>query len=471
MFRKLRAQLILSHVLPLVIVIILVGIGLTYLLETRVLLPRLAQTLVSDARMLSEITRTEYELWGDPFLFRSMLSRVQLDPSLKIMFLTPDGSLLYSTEPEDDQFYGEVIPLSGIPIARSGSEVVFTNFNNLRSENVLIDVLSPVTSLDGPLIGIVRVSYSVDSVAGLFGQMRSTIIIVLIGALIVGGGIGLFLAWSISRPIQRVTGAIYEIAHGERSGPIIEQGSDELRDQARAVNYLVEQLRNLEQTRKQLLANLVHELGRPLGAIRSAIHAISQGATQDPQLLHELTEGMDEQASRLQNVIEELAHLHGQFLGSLELNLELLSMDEWLPRFLIPWKTAALEKKLQWIEDFNAGLPVIKADPVRLEQIVGNLIDNAIKYTPPGGRITIDANKTNAELFIRISDTGVGIPSEEQEKIFNPFFRGDQGKRIKQGMGLGLSIANDLAIAHNGRIEVTSVLHQGSNFTLWLPVA
>ncbi len=471
MFRKLRTQLILSHILPLVIIVPLVGIGLTYLLETRVLLPRMAKTLVSDARLLSEITRTEYELWGDPFLFQSMLSRVQLDPSLKVMFLTPDGSLLYSTEPKDNQYYGEVVPLSGIPIARSGSEVVFTNFKNMRSKNVLIDVLSPVTSMDGPLIGIVRVTYSIDSVADLFAQMRSLIILVLAGALLLGGAIGFILAWSINRPIQSVTSAIYDIAHGNRSTPLVEQGPEEIRDQARAVNYLVERLKNLEQTRKQLLANLVHELGRPLGALRSAIHALSLGAADDPQLFHDLTTGMDEQATRLGNVLEELTHLHGQFLGSLELNLVQVSLNEWLTHTLAPWKTAAADKKIEWKENYSADLPVIQADPIRLEQMVGNLVDNAIKYTAPGGQVTIESGEDNREIYIRVIDTGIGIPIEEQSKIFNPFFRGDQGKRIKQGMGLGLSIANELAIAHNGRIELVSAPHQGSTFTLWLPAS
>jgi two-component system sensor histidine kinase BaeS len=153
------------------------------------------------------------------------------------------------------------------------------------------------------------------------------------------------------------------------------------------------------------------------------------------------------------------------------LNLVQVSLNEWLTHTLAPWKTAAADKKIEWKENYSAGLPVIQADPVRLEQMVGNLVDNAIKYTAPGGQVTIESGEDSREIYIRVIDTGIGIPLEEQSKIFNPFFRGDQGKRIKQGMGLGLSIANELAIAHNGRIELVSAPHQGSTFTLWLPAS
>ena len=103
MFRTLRNRLLLSHILPLMLIIPLMGVGLVYVLETQVLLPRLAQNIVGDARLLTEISRTEYDLWGNPLLFGRMLSRTQLDPALRVMFLTPEGALLYSTDPADNR--------------------------------------------------------------------------------------------------------------------------------------------------------------------------------------------------------------------------------------------------------------------------------------------------------------------------------------------------------------------------------
>jgi signal transduction histidine kinase len=470
MLRSLRNRLLFSHIFPLLIIIPLMGVGLVYVLETQVLLPRLAQNIESNARLLAEISRNEYDLWGNPLLFEGMLSRIQLDPSLRVMFLTPDGDLLYSTDPTDQEHLGQALAITGLDLARSGSEVVLTNYSGLRLHNVVLDVLSPVARSDGPVLGIVRVTYHIDSLYELFWQTRLLIIFVLAGGLLMGAGIGLSLALSINRPIQNVTTALYDVAAGTRNEPLLERGPTELRDQARAVNHLVARLRGLEQARRQLLANLVHELGRPLGALRSAIHALSKGAAQDPQLLRDLTAGMDEETIHLQHVVEDLAHLHEQDLGTLELKREALSLATWLPRILSPWRLSAQEKHLHWELNLSPSLPTVLADPIRLAQVIGNLVDNAIKYTPPGHAVTISAGQENGRAWVSVADDGPGIPHEEQAQIFTPFYRGGQGRRIKDGMGLGLSIARDLAAAHGGQITLVSAPGQGSRFTLWLPL-
>ena len=470
MFHSLRGRLLLSHIVPLILVIPLIGVGLVYVLESRVLLPRLAQNIAGNARLLAEISRTEYDLWGNPVLIQNMLSRTQIDPALRVMFLTPSGGLLYSSDVADREYLGYILDLDGLDLARKGNEVVLTNYSVLRLDDIVLDVLSPVAQSDGPILGIVRVTYHIDSVYAAFWQMRMLIAGLLAGGLLLGAGIGLYLAVSISRPVQDVTQAIYDIASGIRNEPLPERGPGELREQARAVNHLVERLHSLEQARGQLLANLVHELGRPLGALRSAIHALSKGAAQDPRLLDDLTVGMDEETIRLQHVVEDLAHLHDQNLGTLELQRESLSLADWLPRILGPWRVAAGEKRLLWQEDIPAGLPIIQADPLRLAQVVGNLVENAIKYTPPGHAVSVTAGADDGRAWIRVSDDGPGIPPEEQEAIFTPFYRGGYGRRIKQGMGLGLSIARDLAEAHGGTITLDSKPGQGSSFTLWLPI-
>jgi two-component system, OmpR family, sensor histidine kinase BaeS len=472
MFRSLRNRLLFSHIIPLIVIIPMMGIGLAYVLETQVLLPRLAENMVSDARLLTEISRAEYDLWGNPVLFGNMLSRTQLNPSLRVMFLTPDGHLLYSTDPTDLEYLGQGLDISGLDLARSGNEVVLTNYSGgLRLHNVVLDVLSPVVSSDGPVLGIVRVTYHIESVYELFSQMRYLIILILGGGLLLGAGIGLGLALSINRPVQNVTAALYDIASGTRSEPLPERGPTELREQARAVNHLVARLRTLEQARRQLLANLVHELGRPLGALRSAIHALSKGAAQDPQLLNDLIVGMDEETIRLQHVVEDLAHLHDRNLGTLELQCETLLLGEWLPHILSPWGRAADEKHLHWDVNLPASFPTVQADPVRLAQVIGNLIENAIKYTPPGRSVSVTAGQEKERVWVSITDDGPGIPQEEQALIFAPFYRGGQGRRIKQGMGLGLSIARDLAEAHGGEITLESEPDHGSRFTLWLPLS
>jgi two-component system sensor histidine kinase BaeS len=171
----------------------------------------------------------------------------------------------------------------------------------------------------------------------------------------------------------------------------------------------------------------------------------------------------------MQHVLEELAHLHDEVIGTLELNKEDLILSDWLPKVLLPWKQAAEGKQIQWTEEYPTVPLHISADPIRMGQVIGNLASNAVKYTPVGGAVSISAGTAEEQVWIMFVDTSPGIAKEEQELVFEPFYRGDQGRKIKQGMGLGLSIARDILHAHGGEIELQSTPNQGSQFTVWLP--
>jgi signal transduction histidine kinase len=469
MLGSLRNRLIFTHILPVLIIVPLTGAFLFYMLEARFLLPRLAANLSDDARLLAEVSQMGGGVWDNPQLFDVLLNRVRVGPEIRVMFLSPGGQLLYSTDPADAIRVGEVLPVEGLEKARQGQEAILTNYSLLRLGDALIDVLSPAVGPGGEVNGVVRVSYRSASLYTLFSQLRNLIAIVLVIGLVLGTLIGSILAVSIGRPLQNVTQAIYGLAHSGKSDPLAEQGPAELRDLTRSVNVLVARLSSLEMARRQLLANLVHELGRPLGALRSAIQALSGGAGKDPQLLADLTRGMDEEAARMQHILEDLAQLHDQVVGSLELARQPINLGDWLPGVLISWEQAAREKHLDWQTNLPQDLPSIYADPVRLAQVVGNLVSNAIRYTPSGGSVFVAAGAEDRQVWVRVEDSGPGIKEEERERIFTPFYRGDQGRRLKEGMGLGLSIARDLAQAHGGRIEVESKPGSGSRFILWLP--
>lgn len=468
MLRTLRSRLIFSHILPLLIIIPLLNLALVYLLETRVLLPQLTKELVEDARIL---TRSMEVLPGQTEQLTVIVSRYDLNQSMRLVYLAPDGTVLHTNDPNLLEYLGRQLVISGFERARSGQEVILTNYSFLRRENDFIQVLFPVSNSSQQIVGVLWVTYLASWLSDLFNQLRSLSIMIVLIALALGIGLGSVLALNISKPVGQVTAAIYRLARGEQNENIREQGPEEVRDLARAINFLVERLHTLEQARRQLLANLVHELGRPLGALRSAIQALAKGASEDPAFFIELTDGMDAEAARMQHIVEDLAHLHDQVLGPLELNLEPIQVGQWLPSMLAPWSEAAAAKGLSWRETLPANLPLIQADTLRLSQVIGNLVSNAIRYTPAGGTVHIEAGQEGDHVWIRIRDSGVGIAREEQELIFQPFYRGDQGRRIKQGMGLGLSIARDLAKAHGGRLAVESTPAAGSAFTLWLPVS
>jgi len=173
---------------------------------------------------------------------------------------------------------------------------------------------------------------------------------------------------------------------------------------------------------------------------------------------------------RLDRLLDDLAELHDRVLGPLELDRQPLALGQWLPPVLATWREAALQKGLSWQLAIDPALPTVSADGDRLAQAVGNLLSNAVKYTPPGGRLCVEAGSDPGWAWLRVSDSGPGIPPEEQERIFDPFYRNPHGRRFPQGMGLGLTIARDLVAAHGGRLEVASGPGQGSCFTIHLPL-
>ena len=178
---------------------------------------------------------------------------------------------------------------------------------------------------------------------------------------------------------------------------------------------------------------------------------------------------MDLETAHLQSLLEDLSHLHEQALGVLELDHKPMLLNTWLHEILAPWKQAANQKHLHWKLDLPEALPEIQADPLRLGQVIGNLVSNAIKFTPGGGSVTIGAGEEGQQIWIQVIDTGPGIPPAQQEKMFEPFVKGDQGRRFPDGMGLGLNIARELVEAHGGKLELESEVGKGSKFTVWLP--
>jgi len=463
MFRSLRNRLILSHVLPALIIIPLMGLAMAYVLETQLLLPMVYRNLAEDASLLAEITRNQPVFWQNGDAAQALVDGVAPYLSGKVSLVTLDGELLASSETSADGPAAQVAELPDLAEVQQGQVLQL-------QRGPLAEVFAPVYNLSGESIGIIRMTTRVVTVSDEIYQFRYLLGTILMVGVLAGVGLGSYLAFSINRPIQRVARSIRALAEGNRQAHVAEEGPDEIRTLAKTVNTLVNQLNNLENARRQLLANLVHELGRPLGALRSAIQALLKGADQDPQLESDLLAGMDSETARLQRLLDDLAQLHDQVLGRRALNLVVVQFDQWLADTLTPWEAAARAKGLTWESQVMPDLPAMTIDPDRLAQAIGNILSNAIKFTPPGGQVSTRVAILNGKLTVCVADSGPGIPEDEQETVFHPFFRGSQGRRIVEGMGLGLSIVREIILAHGGEIKLESTPGKGSCFILQMPV-
>lgn len=465
----LRTRLILSHLLPTLVIVPLMGLALVYVLETQVLLVNVSHELTEQAGLVAEMANERSGIWYDPAQAGSFVARMSPRITARVMLLDARGYLLASSEPADAGGTGQPLELPGLVTALDGETDVRVDYSQVLYAEVA-DVLVPVVGPDQQVVGIVRLTHQLAGIYDRFLRLRYLILGVLVAGLLLGVAAGWALALNVGRPLHQVTEAVVGIATGEEWTLLDERGPEEIRVLLRAVNSLMERLKGLEQSRRQLLANLVHELGRPLGALRSAIQALLGGADQDAALRQELLTGIDGEVGRLQRLLDDLAHLHDQVLGTLELERRPTALADWLPLVLAPWREAAHAKGLSWQAAIPAELPSVEIDPDRLAQAVSNLLSNAIKYTLSGGSVSVEAGAEDGGVWIQVSDTGPGIEPEEQASIFTPFYRGRPAGRFPQGMGLGLTIAHDLVIAHGGQLEVDSTPGQGSHFTIQLPL-
>jgi len=234
----------------------------------------------------------------------------------------------------------------------------------------------------------------------------------------------------------------------------------------------ISELRRLERVRQDFVANVSHEFKTPLTAIRGFAETLLEGALDDVEHRGRFVEIIQEHAERLTRLTDDLLKLSTIEAGKMELELRTVNPADLL-KMCADTASFAAKKKQQTIKiECARDLPEIRGDSGRLRDVLQNLLDNAVQYTPSGGHIIASAVKDGGEIVFTVADNGIGIPQAEQERIFERFYRVDEGRsREVGGTGLGLSIARHIAEAHGGRVWVESAIGQGSRFHFSVPIA
>jgi two-component system phosphate regulon sensor histidine kinase PhoR len=233
----------------------------------------------------------------------------------------------------------------------------------------------------------------------------------------------------------------------------------------------ITELRKLERVRRDFVANVSHEFKTPLTAIQGFAETLLAGALDDPQNRLRFLEIILEHSRRLARHTDDMLKLSKMDADRLELEIHRLSVSQFVDSCIETTQRPAAEKNLRISVNLQQPLPDIAADRRRLAEVLQNLLDNAMQYTPAGGQITVSASADDAEVTFTVSDTGIGIPRADQSRIFERFYRVDVARsREVGGTGLGLSISKHLVEVHGGRIWVESEVGQGSRFHFTVPV-
>jgi two-component system, OmpR family, phosphate regulon sensor histidine kinase PhoR len=233
-------------------------------------------------------------------------------------------------------------------------------------------------------------------------------------------------------------------------------------------------VRHLQTVRRDFVSNVSHELRTPLASLRVIIETLQDGAYDDPATAVHFLNRAATEIDVLTQMVEELLELSRIESGQVPLRLQSTAVADLLLKPLDRLQPQAERAGIQLILDLPAALPQVLADPDRIHQIVTNLLHNAIKFTPEGGKISLQAYQDAAEngVVIAVHDTGLGIPKEDLGRIFERFYKSDRARtRSRGGTGLGLAISRHMVQLHNGRIWVTSKENKGSSFYFSLPLA
>lgn len=368
------------------------------------------------------------------------------------------------------------LPADRIAVADSDGLIVADNSGKLIGTVHPAGHLSlgiPIMSGTGR-VGTVLVGSMIDSTFTgederfLARVMRSTALAVL-ASMALAVLLGLALSGRITRPLAILERAARRIAGGDFTAAVPVSGRDEIASLSASFNAMAGDLRRLEDARRRIIADSAHELRTPVTLVRGTLEAMLDGVF--PVDEAGLRSVYDE-TMRLSRLIETLRELELIDSGELRLELARVELGPALEKAASLFKPQAGEKDIALGLDLPERPPAVMADALRLDEVLYNLIGNAIKYAPRGGSVSLSARREGGRASIRVDDSGPGIPEAERDKVFERFYRTDKSRaQDSGGRGLGLSIAQEIVKAHGGSIRIEDSALGGSSFVVTLPSA
>jgi signal transduction histidine kinase len=377
---------------------------------------------------------------------QGMMGQGGMGAGMRLLLLDTDRRILVDTQDElTGQPASAALWAAGLPIVVAGQEV-----GRLAGGAALAGAQSRTALEDTFLHSMSWVLV----VAGIVGGVAAT-------------AVATILALQITAPARDLTHAARRVAAGDLAHRVTVHSSDELGEVGTAFNEMAAALGRQEDLRRQLVADVAHELRTPLSVMRVELESLQDGlAEPTPETLA----SRGEEVALLGRLVEDLRLLSLMDAGQLHLQLQSVVLAEAAQKVVQQVATAAERKGIALEAAVPAELPAVRADPDRLQQVLLNLVHNALRHTPAGGTVRLSAQVEGPVLHVRVADTGEGIAPEDLPHIFDRFFRADSSRaRSSGGTGLGLSIVRGLVEAMGGRIWAESAVSTGTTVHFTLP--
>lgn len=334
----------------------------------------------------------------------------------------------------------------------------------------------PIT-LDGHTIGAMFLSEPQIYPDAFPGQVNTSILVTVLAVSLVVLFFSILFATRLTKPLMSLTEAAEQMKQGRYAQRVsAPKSQDELGMLAQTFNEMadtieadVNELRRQEQARRELLANIAHDLATPLTAIQGFSEALADDMIPDAAARQETAQRIGREVLRLRRMVADLRQVSSLEAGQVQLDLAPLNIYSLVDETLAVFEPECEQKEISVHNEISPWTPLVRADSDRITQVLLNLLDNARRHTPNGGRITVGAEPNGKDLHVWVSDTGTGIDPTDLPHIFERFYRADRS-RTGGGSGLGLAIVKAIITAHGGTIRADSELSKGTRVTFTLPL-
>lgn len=339
---------------------------------------------------------------------------------------------------------------------------------NYKSSSAVIT--TPIIDDTGKISGVIKVSISGYATIQTINYMKRISIAVMIALLLVFSGILVFVIYKLTSPAKDMKEAILSLSDGDKNARIKKQTIKEYKDIGDAVNVLLDRLESIDGSRDEFVSNVSHELKTPMTSMKVLADSLLATENAPIEMYKEFMQDIAEEIDRENEIIGDLLNLVRTDGERAVLNIETVDVNELMEVVLKRLKPIALKNNIEII--FESMRPVTASiDRVKFIIVLTNIIENAIKYNHPEGWVKITLNADHKFFYVDVSDSGIGIPEECKDQVFERFYRVDKARsRETGGTGLGLAITKNIVLLHKGTIKFYSKEDEGTTFNIRIPL-
>ena len=474
MFRTVFSRMLCTYLIIVLISMLLLGLWVGQKFRVQYEQERV-DAMCREAEEVNTIIAEKYYYKDKRSVAMNELTVIARKYNAYIWVIDLPGNLLYINDPERESEWSR--PENNEHIQACMEDVLAGNIIKTTGSFDEAFGNEPVMTIGRPLIVHDEIAGSIfmhtmmgdieASVKGIYESLFSSALMAIMLAVILVP----LTARNFTKPLVQMNQVAKSYAKGDFSSRVEVKSNDEIGQLAGSFNAMARDLKGLDDMRKSFVANASHEMKAPLASMRGFLQAVLDG-TIPPEEQEEYLGVVLDETKRLSSLVTDLLDLSTIESDTLQLNPTRFDINEKIRRILIMFETRIDEKNLQIEADFKQDQCFVQADEDKISQVLRNLIDNAIKFTPPGGAITVWVYSSKKHAYVAVRDTGVGIPQEDLPLIWGRFYKVEKAHTPGGGgTGLGLSIIKKLVELHHCEIWCTSTPGKGANFCFTLPLA